>query len=99
MGYRSHRTRTTEYCLVLQKQPRRAKGVWKIHNIPDTWPEKSGYGNGGHLHRKPIVPQGELIAAVSNDGDIVIDPAAEDFTVMQAAILRHRNFLDCDLNG
>lgn len=96
MGYRSRRT--TEYCIVLQKQPRQAKGVWKIHNIPDTWREKSNNGN-GHPHKKPLDLQGELLAAVSNEGDIILDPAAGDFTVMAAAKMRRRHFLGCDLNG
>ena len=95
MGYRSRRI--TEYCLVLQKKPRKAKGVWKIHNIPDTWREKAPKSD--HPHRKPIELQGELLAAVSNEGDIVLDPAAGDFTVMHAATSRQRNFLGCDLNG
>ena len=95
MGYRSRRV--TEYCLVLQKQPRKAKGVWKIHNIPDTWQEKAP--SGVHPHRKPLDLQAALIAAVSNEGDIVLDPAAGDFTVMEAARLCRRNFLGCDLNG
>jgi len=96
MGYRSRRT--TEYCLVLQKQPRKAKGVWKIHTIPDTWHEKARNGN-GHPHRKPVGLQSELIAAVSNEDDIVIDPAAGDFSVLEAAKQRGRNFIGCDLNG
>lgn len=96
MGYRSRRT--TEYCVVLQREPRRAKGVWKVHNIPDTWREKVKNGS-GHPHKKPIDLQGELIVAVSNKGDIVVDPAAGDFTVMEAANSRQRNFLGCDLNG
>ena len=95
MGYRTRRV--TEYCLVLQKQPRRAKGVWKVHNIPDTWHEKAPQGT--HPHRKPIGLQAALLAAVSNEGDIVLDPAAGDFTVMVSAELQCRNFLGCDLNG
>ena len=95
MGYRTRRV--TEYCLVLQKQPRKAKGVWKIHNIPDTWREKAPQGD--HPHRKPIELQGNLLAAVSNEGDIVLDPAAGNFTVMAAAHMHNRNFLGCDLNG
>lgn len=95
MGYRSRRV--TEYCIVTQKLPRKAKGVWKIHNIPDTWREKAPKSK--HPHRKPVELQGELIAAVSNEGDIVLDPCAGDFTVMTAANSRGRNFLGCDLNG
>lgn len=95
MGYRSRRV--TEYCVVLQKQPLRAKGVWKIHNIPDTWKERADTSE--HPHSKPINLQGELIAAVSHSGDYVIDPAAGSFSVMEAARRRGRNFLGCDLNG
>ena len=95
MGYRSRRI--TEYCVVLQKQPRKAKGVWKIHNIPDTWREKVAKTD--HPHHKPIDLQGELICAVSNEGDYVIDPAAGSFSVMEAAQLRRRNFLGCDLEA
>ena len=95
MGYRSRRV--TEYCVVAQKKPKKAKGVWKIHNIPDTWREKAPPGK--HPHRKPINLQSELLTAVTNEGDIVLDPCAGDFTVMEAARMRQRNFLGCDLNG
>jgi len=85
---------------VLQKQPRKAKGVWKIHTIPDTWLEKAAGNRGnGHPHKKPVALQAELIAAVSNAGDTVLDPAAGDFTVLEAAKRRGRNFIGCDLNG
>lgn len=95
MGYRTRRV--TEYCVVLQRAPRKAKGVWKIHNIPDTWSEK-GPGR-GHPHRKPVKLQSRLIEAVSNKGDYVIDPAAGSFSVMEAANNVERTFLGCDLNG
>lgn len=96
MGYRSRRI--TEYCVVLQKAPRRAKGVWTIHNIPDTWEEKVQAAK-GHPHQKPVRLQRELLSAVTGEGDIVIDPAAGDFSVMSAARAAQRNFLGCDLNG
>ena len=95
MGYRTRRR--SEYVVVLQKQPRRAKGVWKIHTIPDVWREE--VKKNGYAHKKPIDLQGELIAAVSNDGDIVIDPAAGSFSVLEACMIRGRNFLGCDING
>ena len=95
MGYRTRRR--SEYLMVLQKLPRRAKGVWTIHNIPDVWAEKVT-GNHG-VHPKPIGLQGELIEAVSNRGDVVIDPAAGSFTVLEACQIRGRNFLGCDING
>ena len=96
MGYRSRRM--TEYCLVLQKKPLRAKGVWKIHNIPDTWTEKV-LNRRGHPHRKPVKMQGALLSAVTDENDIIVDPAAGAFTVLEAARENGRNFLGCDLNG
>ena len=95
MGYRSRRT--TEHCLVLQKKPRKAKGVWRVHNIPDTWSEK--VTSRDHPHSKPIELQQRLIEAVTNKGDIVLDPAAGSFNVMVAAHECKRKFLGCDLNG
>ena len=93
MGYRSRRV--SEYCVVLQKQPKRAKGVWKLHNIPDVWNEPTETEN--HPHEKPIRLQASLIDAVTNEGDYVIDPAAGSFSVMKAAHLKDRNFMGCDM--
>ena len=95
MGYRTRRR--AEYCVVLQKQPRKAKGVWKIHNIPDVVQESVSRRD--HPHAKPVDLQGMLMAAVSHEGDYVIDPAAGSFSVLQAALNQHRTFLGCDLNG
>ena len=95
MGYRTRRR--AEYCVVLQKQPRRAKGVWKTHNIPDVVQERASQRE--HPHAKPVDLQGELMVAVSHEGDWVIDPAAGSFSVLEAARNCHRNFLGCDLNG
>lgn len=95
MGYRTRRQ--SEYLVILQKAPRRAKGVWKIHNIPDTWTEK--VPRNGHTHRKPVGLQRELIRAVSSPGDIVLDPAAGSFSVMEACAAIDRKFLGCDLEA
>ncbi len=92
MGYRTRRT--SEYCLVLQKKPLRAKGVWKAHDIPDVWNEKLP-SRGGHA--KPVGLQSRLIDCLTNPGDMVIDPAAGTFTVLEACQATDRNFLGCDL--
>ena len=110
MGYRTRRR--AEYCVVLQKQPRKAKGVWKVHNIPDVISEDASedieedlpevfperVSRREHPHAKPVKLQGELLAAVSHKGDYVIDPAAGSYSVLKAAQNRERNFLGCDLN-
>lgn len=95
MGYRTRRV--TEYCLVLQKPPLRAKGVWTSHTIRDTWQEK--VDTSGHPHRKPIGLQTALMEAVTHEGDIILDPAAGDFTVLEAAGACGRNFIGCDIAG
>lgn len=95
MGYRSRRA--SEHLVVLQKAPRRAKGVWKSHDIPDVWREKAAHH--GHAHSKPVELQRRLLEAVSNPGDLVIDPAAGSFVVLEACAQSERRFLGCDLNG
>lgn len=95
MGYRTRRT--CEYLVVLQRPPRKAKGVWKAHGIPDVWEEKALAERG--MHGKPVGLQAELIEAVSNPGDLVLDPAAGSFSVLTACERTGRNFVGCDLNG
>ena len=94
MGYRTRRV--AEYLVIIQKTPKKAKGVWKLHNIRDVWSEKK---ENGHTHSKPIQLQSSLIEAVSNEGDCIIDPTAGSFSVMKAANMVNRNFLGCDING
>ncbi|MDI9407998.1 MAG: site-specific DNA-methyltransferase [Candidatus Pacebacteria bacterium] len=95
MGYRTRRT--AEYLVIFQKSPVRAKGVWCLHNIPDVWDEK--ITDRSHSHSKPVELQKQLIEAVTNPGDLVIDPAAGSFSVMAAAMAQGRRFLGCDLLG
>ena len=95
MGYRTRRR--AEYCVVLQKAPKRAKGVWTDHGITDVWPEKASQKE--HPHAKPVGLQARLIEAVTQPGDLVVDPAAGSFSVLKAATDRNRLFLGCDLKG
>lgn len=97
MGYRTRRK--SEYLIIFQKPPTRAKGVWLIHNIPDVWTEKIENGNRNHTHSKPIELQKILIKAVTNKGDIVLDPSAGGYSVMVAALSTERHFIGCDLIG
>lgn len=92
MGYRSRRK--SEYCIVIQKTPKRAKGIWKTHNIPDVWEEKV---QKNHPHTKPINLQKVLIEAVTDLDDVIVDPAAGGFSVLEACIQCQRYFLGCDL--
>jgi site-specific DNA-methyltransferase (adenine-specific) len=97
MGYRTRRH--SEYLVIFQKLPIRAKGIWHIHDIPDVWPEKIENGHRNHTHAKPVNLQKRLIQAVTNPGDVVVDPSAGGFSVMESAIDVDRHFLGCDILG
>lgn len=92
MGYRSRRC--AEYLIVMQKSPIRAKGVWKSHDIPDVWTERA---ERSHTHAKPQGLLEKLICAVTNEGDVIVDPAAGGYSVLRAAGVTNRRFLGCDI--
>lgn len=93
MGYRSRRK--SEYLLVLQKKPIKAKACWTDHSIPDVWTEKVVKV---HPHSKPINLQSRLIQATTVEGDIVLDPAAGGYSVFEACKLSNRDFIGCDID-
>ncbi len=97
MGYRTRRF--SEYLVILQKLPVRAKGVWMLHNIPDVWTERIQNGDRNHTHAKPVELQKQLIQAVTNPGDVVVDPASGGFSVMKSAMDVDRHFVGCDILG
>ena len=92
MGYRTRRK--SEYLIVFQKKPIRAKDVWKSHSIPDVWTEKVVKT---HPHSKPINLQKTLIEATSNEGDLILDPAAGGYSVFEACKIINRNFIGGDI--
>lgn len=85
----------TEYLVVAQKEPTRAKGVWSDHRLDDCWPEQSD--RSVHPHAKPYQLTERLIRAVTKRGDLVIDPCAGSYTVLEACKASGREFLGCDL--
>jgi site-specific DNA-methyltransferase (adenine-specific) len=93
MGYRSRRT--SEYLIILQKKPKRAKGCWTIRNIPDVWSEK--VLDKSHPHQKPLALQTRLIEATTGIDDIILDPASGSFSVLTACNTLGRKFLGCDI--
>lgn len=92
MGYRTRRI--SEYCLVIQKQPVKAKETWVLHDIPDVWSE-TAYRN--HPHAKPIELQKQLIMATTDEGDYVCDPASGGYSVFNACQETMRNFIGGDI--
>lgn len=109
-GYRSRRK--SEFLLILQRSPKSIK-TWTDHSIPDVWsPEreraqrealyfhKRGWSREtDHPHLKPVGLQARLIASVTRPGDLVIDPCAGGYSVLEACRLTGRQYLGCDLRG
>lgn len=93
MGYRTRNR--AEFLVVLQKEPKRCKGVWTKNDIPNVWAEKAKRGK----HRKPTALMAELIEAVTQPGDLVVDPAAGTYTTLTACRAINRDFLGCDIVG
>lgn len=93
MGYRTRRK--SEYLIVIQKEPRKAKSTWVLHNIPDVWEEK--IINKNHAHAKPIELQKQLILATTLENDLVCDPAAGGYSVFEACRQTNRNFIGGDI--
>lgn len=93
MGYRSRRK--SEYLIVFQKEPIRAKDKWTLHDIPDVWSEK--IEKKAHTHSKPINLQEKLILATTNPGDIVCDPASGGYSVFKACKNTERDFIGGDI--
>ena len=92
MGYRTRRK--SEYLIVFQKSPVKAKACWTDHAIPDVWLEKT---EKVHPHSKPIELQKRLIAATTIDGDVILDPASGGFSVMKACEELGRDFIGSDI--
>jgi site-specific DNA-methyltransferase (adenine-specific) len=93
MGYRTRYR--GDYLLVLQKPPILARKTWRDHAIPDRWIEK--VDRSLHPHAKPIELISRLIAATTEPGNLVVDPAAGGFGVLHAANALGRKFIGGDL--
>jgi site-specific DNA-methyltransferase (adenine-specific) len=89
--------------VILQKPPIgvRAKRLavrWKtLPMIRGVHYEKLRFPKAAHPHRKPIGLVAEIILAVTEPGDIIIDPAAGSFVVLAAGLGCRRRFLGTDI--
>lgn len=85
----------TEYLVVAQKQPVRAKDHWTDHRLNDCWGESTDRRI--HPHAKPYVLTERLIRAVTERGDLVVDPCAGGYGVLEACRASGREFIGGDL--
>ena len=92
-GYRARRY--GGYLLVLQKKPLRARATWSDRGIPDHWTEK--VDRKIHPHIKPVGLLSRVIGAITKPGDLVVDPAAGSFVVLEICQRLGRRFIGCDL--
>lgn len=95
MGYRTRKQ--SEYLLILQKAPIKAKGTWKSHSIRDIWSEKIPSEELKlHPHSKPKGLQKALIESCTKEGDLVLDPASGGFSVFECCKELQRDFIGTD---
>lgn len=85
----------SEYLVIVQKEPTLAKGVWIDHRLPDCWAEDRNPAR--HPHAKPHVLTERIIRACTAKGDLVVDPCAGGYGVLDACRLSGREFVGCDL--
>jgi site-specific DNA-methyltransferase (adenine-specific) len=86
---------STEFLVIIQKSPVIAKGVWTDHGIKDFWSEA---GNSvRHPHAKPHVLIERIIRAITARGDLVVDPCAGGYGVLDACRASGREFVGGDL--
>ena len=50
-----------------------------------------------HPHQKPKELIKALITATTNEGDLIVDPCAGSFVVLEVCQEINRNYLGCDL--
>jgi site-specific DNA-methyltransferase (adenine-specific) len=86
----------SEYLLIAQKRPTLAKRVWTDNSMRDSWAESVDPAI--HPHAKPFALTERLIRATTKAGDLVIDPAAGGYGVLEACRLTGREFAGCDLS-
>jgi site-specific DNA-methyltransferase (adenine-specific) len=87
----------SEYLVVAQKPPTMVGGTWSDKAIPDCWSE--GKDAVRHAHAKPHVLIDRLIRSCTARGDLVVDPCAGGYVVLEACRLAGREFIGCDLMG
>jgi site-specific DNA-methyltransferase (adenine-specific) len=86
-----------EYAYLLQKMPTNSK-KFTNRSFPNIWTEGSvSDKQRKHPHQKPFFLIRSLIEATTNEEDLIVDPCAGSFIVLDACLATNRNFLGCDL--
>ena len=86
-----------EFCFLIQKSPQSGK-VFKNRSFGNVWEENVvPVSKRQHPHQKPRELIKALITATTNEGDLIVDPCAGSFVVLEVCQELKRKFLGCDL--
>lgn len=86
-----------EFCFLIQKYPQSGK-LFKNRSFGNVWEENVlPISKRKHPHQKPKELIKALITATTNEKDLIIDPCAGSFVVLEVCQELNRNFLGCDL--
>ena len=86
-----------EFCFLIQKYPQSGK-LFKNRSFGNVWEENVvPNSKRKHPHQKPRELIKALISATTNEKDLVVDPCAGSFVVLEVCQELKREFLGCDL--
>jgi site-specific DNA-methyltransferase (adenine-specific) len=86
-----------EFCFLLQKYPQSGK-LFKNRSFGNVWEEATISANKRqHPHQKPRELIKALIEATTNEKDLVVDPCAGSFVVLEICQELKRDYLGVDL--
>jgi len=86
-----------EFCFLIQKYPQSGK-LFKNRSFGNVWEENVvSVSQRKHPHQKPKELTKALITATTQEGDLVVDPCAGSFIVLEICQELKREFLGCDL--
>jgi site-specific DNA-methyltransferase (adenine-specific) len=97
LGLGSWLRSNAEFCFLIQKYPQSGK-LFKNRSFGNVWEEKVvPISKRKHPHQKPKELIKALIEATTNEKDLIIDPCAGSFIVLEVCQELKREFLGCDL--
>ena len=86
-----------EFCFLLQKYPQSGK-LFKNRSFGNVWEEAPlSVSKRQHPHQKPRELIKALILATTQEKDLVVDPCAGSFIVLEICQELNRNYLGVDL--
>lgn len=97
MGLGNWLRSNAEFCFLIQKYPQSGK-LFKNRSFGNVWEENVvSVSQRKHPHQKPRELIKALITATTNQGDLIIDPCAGSFIVLEVCQELNRNYCGVDL--